>query len=319
VALILGLAALASCAEPEVRPVHGSEVLRPASSDTVAPRLVASKVTASEPAAPKSAAPGKPAVIDDFQFSRRLEVEANKLYEADKTTPIKTLIAQLKNTRCDVDLARPSGQRLTAADIYTRCKDSVVVMGSLFKCEKCGKNHCGGASGFILTESGIAVTNYHVVNNPKNLTLVACTSDGKVYPVESVLAASEANDVAIVQIGGSGFKPLPVTANVPVGSDVYVISHPDGRFYTMASGIVSRYGTMMRRRNQRTPILQITAEYARGSSGGPVLGSDGSVVGMVSSTVSVYYNDDHSKQEDLQMVVNECVPAAQILELINPK
>jgi S1-C subfamily serine protease len=277
----------------------------------------AHKPVAPEPAvAPASA---KPVVIDDIQFSRRLEVEANKLFEAGKTTPIKDLIAQLKHDRCDVELAVPSSQHLSAADVYARCKDSVVVMGALFKCEKCGRNHCGGASGFILSESGIAVTNYHVVNNPKNLTLVAATADGKVYPIKSVLAANEANDVAIVQIDGSGFKPLPIMANVPIGSDVFVISHPDGRFYTLAAGIVARYGTMMHGRNRRTPILQITAEYARGSSGGPVLGNDGSVVGMVASTVSVYYNDDHSKQEDLQMVVNECVPAAQILELINPK
>jgi S1-C subfamily serine protease len=308
--ILVGLAALApvalSCDEAATRPAPGHAVALPAPT----------KLSPAKESAP--AAPVKPAVIDDAQIARSLEAEANKLFDAGKTTPMKDLMTQLKNAKCDVTLAKPSGKHLSAAQVYERCRDSVVVMGPLFKCPVCGKNHVGGASGYFISESGIAVTNYHVVNNAKNLTLVAATRDGTVYPVKAVLAASAVNDVAIVQIDGSGFTPLPLVPDAAVGSEAMVISHPDGRFYTLSSGIVSRYGTIVRQR-RKTPVMQITAEYARGSSGGPVLGPDGGVIGMVSSTVSVYYNDDHSKQQDLQMVVNECIPSAQILELINPQ
>jgi hypothetical protein len=291
VLLVLGLAlpAAVSCAGPAAR---------------VAP----------EPAAPQV----KPAVIDDLEIVRAMETEGTTLFDSGKTVPMKDLVSQLNRTSCDVTLTRPSGVPLDTAQVYERCKASVLVMGGLYKCPVCGKNHCSLASGFILTESGVAVTNYHVVNSPKNLTLVAATADGKVYPVREVLAACAVSDVAIVQLEGSGFTPLPIVADAPVGSEVRVISHPDGRFYTLSTGIISRYGTIVRDR-KKTTMLQITAEYARGSSGGPVLDSAGAVVGMVSSTMSVYYNNDHGRQQDFQMVLNECVPAAQVLELINPQ
>jgi S1-C subfamily serine protease len=141
-------------------------------------------------------------------------------------------------------------------------------------------------------------------------------ADGAVCPVKAVLAANAAGDVAIVQLGGTGFVPLAVAPAAPVGSDVFVISHPDSRFFTLSRGIVARYTTMTRGRKKNATMLQITAEYAKGSSGGPVLNTAGEVVGMVSSTMSVYYNDDHGKQQDLQMVFNDCVTSRQILDLI---
>ena len=259
--------------------------------------------------------PVKPAVIDDTEFYTTLETEGTRLFDSKKTTPMKDLVSQLSRKQCDLAPAAPASRPATAAEVYAQCRAGVVVMGGLYKCDKCGHNHCVLASGFFLTESGIAVTNYHVVNSPKNLTLLAATADGKVYAVKSVLAANQASDVAIVQVDGSGFTPLPVVADAPVGSDVLVLSHPDGRFFTLTRGIVSRYGRAMGDR-RGPPVLQITAEYARGSSGAPVLSMAGEVVGVVSSTQSIYYNNDHTKQEDLQMVVNQCVPAEEILKLI---
>jgi serine protease Do len=257
----------------------------------------------------------KPVVVDDAELYRVLETEGTTLFDSKKAVPMKDLVDQLGRKQCSLTLAEPAVPSASAVDVYTRCKAGVVVIGGLYKCEKCGHNHCVLASGFFLAESGAVVTNYHVVNSPKNLTLVAATADGKVYPVKSVLAASQASDLAIIQIDGSGFTPLPVLANVPVGADVLVLSHPDGRFFTLTRGIVSRYGRAMGDR-RGPPVLQITADYARGSSGAPVLDLSGEVVGVVSSTQSIYYNNDHTKQEDLQMVVNQCVPAEEILKLV---
>jgi S1-C subfamily serine protease len=62
-------------------------------------------------------------------------------------------------------------------------------------------------------------------------------------------------------------------------------------------------------------MMSITADYARGSSGSPVLDDSGAVVGMVADTRSIYYTIDHGAQQNLQMVVKECVPSASILKL----
>jgi len=258
-----------------------------------------------------------PGVVDDSQILRNLETQANRLLEDNKTVPAADLIAELGRTQCQVELAKPATKPLPSGELYERCKKSVLVVAGIFKCEKCKRMHAGPASGFVISASGVAVTNHHVVNNAKNVTLVAMTSDGVVHAVKEVLAASPVTDVAIVQLEGTGFTPLPVVAQMPVGSDIFVLSHPDRCFFTLTRGIVSRYGTIMRER-RRVPMLQITAQYAKGSSGGPVLSTAGEVVGMVSSTSSIYYNEDHGKQENLQMVLNRCVPAAHILDLIKP-
>jgi S1-C subfamily serine protease len=327
VATVLVSGALAPA---QVAPIKATPATKSTATDDGSVKIVpdAPPATASADAATKSTAvvdspfkplpAGKPAVIDDVQLYHQMEVVGTTLMESGKATPMKDLMSQLSRTRCDVKLAKPTGKTLAGSDLYDRAKASVVVMGGLYHCDKCGRNHCTTASGYFLTESGIAVTNYHVVNNAKNLTLICSTADGKVYPVKSVLAASAVSDVAIVQVDGSGFKPLPIVADAAAGSDVFVLSHPDGRFFTLTRGIVSRYGTVVRDHKQTT-MLQITAEFAKGSSGGPVLNPAGEVVGMVSSTVSVYYNDDHGKAGDFQMVLNQCVPAGQVLELIRPQ
>ena len=266
----------------------------------------------------KADARGRSPAIDDAQILRSIDTQAARLIEAGKTRPTAELIGQLSRKSCDLRLPKPYAKAMAADELYDRCRKSVLILAGIFKCDKCSKNHASTATGFVLSESGAAATNYHVVNAPKNITLLAMTAEGAVYPVKEVLAASAAYDVAIVQLDASGLVPAAVTPNAPVGSDVFVISHPVRRFFTLSRGIVARYGTMVRDR-QKVPILQIAAEYAKGSSGGPVLSGAGNAVGVVSSTVSVYYTEDHGKQENLQMVFNQCVPAEQILDLIKPR
>ena len=63
--------------------------------------------------------------------------------------------------------------------------------------------------------------------------------------------------------------------------------------------------------------VSITADYARGSSGGPVLNDRGEVIGIVKSTQPIFYRMTNGKGENLQMVVKQCIPSASILQLID--
>ena len=64
--------------------------------------------------------------------------------------------------------------------------------------------------------------------------------------------------------------------------------------------------------------MSITADFAKGSSGCPVLDEElYNVIGIVNNTESIYYDDDgHKKQLDLQMVVKNATPSWAVLPLV---
>jgi len=125
-------------------------------------------------------------------------------------------------------------------------------------------------------------------------------------------------DIAILRCEGSGFTALPLSTDVPDGSPVGVWSHPNNYFFCLSAGIVARR-FILRKPGGKAEMLAITADYARGSSGGPVFDDRGNVVGMVASTDSVYYTEENGQQKNLQMVFKNCVSARSILALIEPK
>ena len=94
--------------------------------------------------------------------------------------------------------------------------------------------------------------------------------------------------------------------------NVHVISHPDGMFYYYSKGMISLYDTM--KGKPRIQWMVISADYARGSSGAPVLNDSGEVVGMVASTVTIHY--EKRKLTNPQMVVRLCAPVDAIRALI---
>jgi serine protease Do len=144
------------------------------------------------------------------------------------------------------------------------------------------------------------------------------TSDGQVFPIKAVLAADRLNDVALYKIDATNLTPLPVARSVPVGARVYCLSHPildsmgtEHGFFAFTQGIVSgRYRTRL---VGETPlnVLTITADYAQGSSGGPILDERGAVVGMVCQTLAIGDEDGGN-----QMVWKFARPASSILAIL---
>ena len=258
------------------------------------------------------------APVDDQRLQGELLKFGQAQIETGKAVKAADIRAQLDRRKCEITLssAAEKGGPLSAA--AARVRPGVAVVGGVFKCKKCTNWHLGGASGFFISSDGILVTNHHVVAGADRETFVVLSGDGRMSRVTELLATDPVADVAILRCEGSGFTALPLSADAPDGSPVGVWSHPNSHFFCLSTGIVARR-FVQRKPNGRTEALAITADYARGSSGGPVFDDRGNVVGMVASTDSVYYDQENGQQKNLQMVFKNCVSARSILALIGPK
>ena len=252
--------------------------------------------------------------INDRQIRRTLESSLQEEIAAGELLSGKELVAQLSRTLADIKLPESFDLCGPGDDLYAAVKKATLIVASYKECENCERHHHSSASGFMISANGLAVTSYHVLDHEDASGFAVMTSDGVMHPILEVVAASKRHDVAVIRVKGGGYSYLPIAKFARPGSDVFVLSHPNGAYYYMTRGVVARYSNSGRR-----PVLEITADYAAGSSGGPVVNERGQVVGVVTSTTSVYYHTPKEGQTrgDLQMVRKLCVPSAEILALFS--
>lgn len=257
--------------------------------------------------------------LDDRSTMLRLQRQTTRLINDKKFASAKLLRDQLKvQDQCVLKLGAAAREPLSPVEIYRLNKPGVLIVAGIYKCGKCSKWHANPASGFAIKEDGVIVTNYHVINHSKH-SMFVMTDEGKIYPISMVLAANEAEDVAICQVDlpkGEKLHPLPLNPEAPPGTPVTVISHPRQNFYTLTQGHVSRYFKRPGRQGKVISQMSITADYAKGSSGAPLFDDKGNVIGLVKATASLYGRIKDGNQENLQMVLKHCATAQSILDLI---
>lgn len=246
--------------------------------------------------------------VDDAALLRACTLEVQQLQERKKLTPIKLLREQLSRRSTALKLAAPTP---VATELYRHAQPGVLVHCHLYLCDKCRKMHVNPSTCFVLTADGVCVANYHAFTNNNTLAMAVATREGRVFPVTEVLAASARDDIVIFRAAAEHLQPLALGGPAAVGEAIAVISHPHSSFYVMTQGTIARYCL-----EKGTPRMQITADYAIGSSGGPVLNAAGAVVGMVASTQTIYADRHHGEPGNLQMVVKLCVPCSSIRKLI---
>lgn len=271
------------------------------------------------------AAPGGTASdpVDDRALFTQLDRKVGELAESGKT-PLaqKARLEQAGRAATDVPrLLPPSAQPLGREAVRARAAASTVLIGTSFKCDKCPRWHSSMASGVIVDPAGIIATNHHVAAGPKGDAMGVLLADGTFLPVTEVLAAKAGQDVALIRVdtGGRRLPALPVRGDLAAGADIVCYSNPDGSYGYLTEGIVARYSKGVSPMERGATWMQVTCEYAKGSSGAPILDLCGNVVGLVSSTNSVYYDlDKEGDQRNFQMVRRNCVPGLAILRLVRP-
>jgi len=260
----------------------------------------------------------EPLIMDDEKLFDTLTQQLGAMADANQATDGNTLAKASKDAPTSVGVELPSV--LQNADGYTAQVKSVFVIGSVFKCSKCEHWHpAASATAWCLTADGLMVTNHHVFEKAEGAAWGVCGVDGKVYRVLDIVATNAMDDVTVFRVDAKDLIPLTLGNAAEVGDKVSIISHPDHRCFFRSSGEVARYMKSPQRGPQPGSIrMSVTADFAQGSSGGPVFSADGAVVGMVSATQSIYYGPsklDAKDQGPLQMVIKNCVPLAALRQI----
>ena len=215
----------------------------------------------------------EPAVINDRQIVGQMTAKVTEMMDSGSVVEMKTLIDKLKK--------EPKAKlQLSDAGVASvdEAQKAVVVVGGIYKCDRCPDWHVAPASGFLIAEN-LVVTNYHVVDNPERSGLAVRLFDGRMFMVDDVVASSRRYDLAVLRLPKTGIKPIALGLSAPVGAKVDLISHPNRKFYTLSEGRVARYFVIQRNRRP-VSAMAITADFGKGSSGAPVLNEDGQVVGI---------------------------------------
>lgn len=138
----------------------------------------------------------------------------------------------------------------------------------------------GHGSGAFIGKDGYIVTANHVVQDVNKIDIIM--SNG-VELAAQVISSDLANDVALLKVAGSGFQPLSIsTEMIGLGEEVITIGTPaDIEFgQSVSKGMISG-----KRIVEGQDYIQIDMSVSPGNSGGPLLNSNGEVIGIVRSKI----------------------------------
>ena len=210
------------------------------------------------------------------------------IYETDPSIKVNTVV----NSN--------NGQPMTAEELYAANLASCVGITVNTTVNIFGQTTTSAASGsgFVLTQDGYIVTNFHVIEeavNDSSVDIQVSFANGDKYTAKLVGGEQE-NDVAVLKIDATGLQPVTLgdSDQLVVGESVYAIGNPLGELtFTFTDGMVSALDRLITTTGtdpdtqQKVAItlnvLQTNCAINPGNSGGPLFDSYGNVVGIVSA------------------------------------
>jgi S1-C subfamily serine protease len=141
----------------------------------------------------------------------------------------------------------------------------------------------GHGSGFLVSRDGYLLTNFHVVARSKD-DITVITNDSKRLKARLV-RHNEDLDLALIKVDAVFEKhfELPTTPNYRTGQDVFVVGTPQSveLGQTITKGIISGY-----RDREKVKLIQTDASINGGNSGGPLISTEGILIGIVNAKFS---------------------------------
>ena len=195
--------------------------------------------------------------------------------------------------------ANPVDAVLSPAQIFEYNADAVFTIYSSFD----SHYYFPVGSGFFVCQSGIAVTNHHVMANWPEAMIR--THSGTQYEVLGYYYYYLGADLAVIQVGGGHFPYLTIGDSdaLRIGDSVYAIGSPLGYHNTFSTGVVSRFDDVAVFDIYRVyGMIQFTAPISGGSSGGALLNDRGHVIGITTAAYT----------RDMAQAINFAVPIDRV-------
>jgi serine protease Do len=164
-----------------------------------------------------------------------------------------------------------SPDEITNITVYEKINPAIVAIEATL-----GEGFSAG-TGCIIRDDGVILTGSHVVEDAKNIEVT--TSNGKTYKASVIAKMGKNKDLALLKINSKEkFNTVSFgdSERIKVGQKVLAIGNPFGFSGTLTSGIVSRIDYAKGR-------IQTDAAINPGCSGGPLVNSNGEVIGISQS------------------------------------
>ncbi|MHB8105724.1 MAG: S1C family serine protease [Dehalococcoidales bacterium] len=185
-----------------------------------------------------------------------------------------------------------SGQLVSIADVVALVKPSVVAIDTeitSYDIFNRPYTEQGAGSGWIIDSNGIIVTNNHVVEGAKTITVT--TDNGTSYKANmSSVFIDSLNDLAIIKIDAKNLPALKpgISSKMRIGDWVIAIGNALGQGTRATDGIISRKGVSLDVDQNQTlyDLIETSAAINPGNSGGPLVNMNGEVIGITSAKIS---------------------------------
>ncbi len=207
---------------------------------------------------------------------------------------IKTKISQIKNLQ-EIPSLSPMGsnsarEKLVAPEILARISVSNSLKelspkdiykkynNAVFLIYTNNGEQIAQGSGFIVSNDGIAVSNYHVFKDTYKGLEIVKFPNGETYKIKEVYGFSEKYDYIVFKLDGYSFDYIPVhIGDIEIGDEVFAIGSPRGLVNTISNGLISQHHDGF--------IYQISVPIDHGSSGGALINKYGEVIGITSGGI----------------------------------
>ena len=205
----------------------------------------------------------------------------------------KTTINESDRTATAVQIKKVDGKtKMQPAEVYASTVNSTVSINCSTTTNVFGQTtqSASSGSGFIISEDGYIVTNYHVINGASSVKVTLYNGD--TYDA-TVIGGDSDYDVAVLKINAAGLTPVTLgnSADVNVGDSVLAIGNPLGELtFSMSGGYVSSCNRAINVDGTPFNMIQVDCSINPGNSGGPLMNLYGEVVGIVSAKYSSYSN-----------------------------